>query len=66
MPVLPILGEHSLIPPDEVHEMAADRVVVAGAGHDVHLEAPDETARLVLDFPGEVQGRWSRKCDHSI
>ncbi|MBM2617506.1 alpha/beta hydrolase [Actinoplanes sp. LDG1-06] len=50
VPVLQILGEHGSIPPDEVEKMAADRVVVPGVGHDVHLEAPDVTARLILDF----------------
>lgn len=50
MPVLQILGEHSAIPADEVERMGAPRVVVRGTGHDVHLEAPDETARLVIDF----------------
>ncbi|MBL7255255.1 alpha/beta fold hydrolase [Paractinoplanes lichenicola] len=50
VPVLQILGEHGSIPPDEVEQMAAPRVVVPGAGHDVHLEAPDETARLILEF----------------
>ncbi|MDY7090904.1 MAG: alpha/beta hydrolase [Actinomycetota bacterium] len=50
MPVLQVLGEHSLIPADEAERMGAPRVVVPGTGHDVHLEAPDETARLIIDF----------------
>ncbi|GAB2625254.1 hypothetical protein Aab01nite_19310 [Paractinoplanes abujensis] len=53
VPVLQILGEHGAIPPGEVERMAARRVVVPGVGHDVHLEAPDETARLILDFLAE-------------
>ncbi|WP_250001821.1 alpha/beta fold hydrolase [Actinoplanes sp. M2I2] len=51
VPVLLILGEQGAIPADEVEGMAAARqVVVAGAGHDVHLDTPGETARLVVDF----------------
>ncbi|MGK5678829.1 alpha/beta fold hydrolase [Actinoplanes sp. URMC 104] len=50
VPVLLILGEHGTVPPDEVAAMGAPYVVVAGAGHDVHLDAPEATARLILDF----------------
>ncbi|GIE93728.1 alpha/beta fold hydrolase [Paractinoplanes rishiriensis] len=46
-PVLTILGEHGTLDPAEVRGPA---VVVAGAGHDVHLDRPDETLRLVLAF----------------
>ncbi|WP_250027352.1 alpha/beta fold hydrolase [Paractinoplanes maris] len=51
VPVLQILGEHGSIPAEEAGRMTAARqVVVPGAGHDVHLDAPEETARLVVDF----------------
>ena len=51
VPTLLILGEHGSVPAEEVSRMAAARqVVVPGAGHDVHLDAPEATARLVLDF----------------
>jgi pimeloyl-ACP methyl ester carboxylesterase len=43
-PTLLILGEHGTIPAGEI------ALVVPGAGHDVHLDAPETTARLVLDF----------------
>ena len=44
-------GEHGNQDPDEVRRMRAKpgvrHVVVAGAGHDVHLDCPDETLRLI-------------------
>ncbi len=54
-PTLLVRGEHGTIADDEVARMLALRpatahVVVPGAGHDVHLDAPEETARLVLGF----------------
>ncbi|MCY1140383.1 alpha/beta hydrolase [Actinoplanes sp. Pm04-4] len=51
MPTLLIRGENGTMPDAEVERMAPDRlVVVPGAGHDVHLDAPEVTARLVVDF----------------
>ncbi|WP_127497412.1 alpha/beta fold hydrolase [Actinoplanes solisilvae] len=51
VPTLLILGEHGSVPSAEVARMNAEHsVVVPGAGHDVHLDAPAETARLVLGF----------------
>ena len=54
-PTLLIEGEHGTLPADEVRRMLALRprvrhTVVAGAGHDVHLDDPATTARLVLGF----------------
>ena len=50
-----VQGEHGSIADGEVERMLALRpatahVVVPGAGHDIHLDAPEETARLVLGF----------------
>jgi pimeloyl-ACP methyl ester carboxylesterase len=51
VPTLLIRGEKGTMPDAEVERMAPDRlVVVPGAGHDVHLDAPEVTARLVVDF----------------
>ncbi|NRQ39858.1 alpha/beta hydrolase [Nonomuraea sp. NN258] len=49
-PVSVLLGERGVLPAQEVAEMRrllprARFVTVPGAGHDVHLERPDETAR---------------------
>jgi 3-oxoadipate enol-lactonase len=55
-PTLVLTGEHDeLVPPAVQDELArairgAERAFVLGAGHDVTLDRPDETARLVLDF----------------
>ena len=32
---------------------AKELKVISGAGHSVHVEKPDETAKLVLDFLGK-------------
>ena len=54
VPTLIILGERGRCDPEEVRRMAARRdvrtTVVPDAGHDVHLDQPDVTARLVLGF----------------
>ncbi len=60
-PTLLVLGEHGTVDPAERTRMLATRpevrhVVVPGAGHDVHLDDPPTTARLVLDFVRSVSG----------
>ena len=54
-PTMIVEGEHGTLAADEVRRMRALRPsvrheVVAGAGHDVHLDDPATTARLVLGF----------------
>jgi pimeloyl-ACP methyl ester carboxylesterase len=51
-PTLVILGEHGTQNPGDVRRMAAETVTVAGAGHDVHLDEPEETLRLIRTFIG--------------
>ena len=55
VPTLLIMGEHGTVPAGEVRRMRSLRpgvrhAVVPGAGHDVHLDEPAVTARLVADF----------------
>lgn len=55
-PTLLVHGSEDEQDPAEVRRMTAkpgvEQIVVAGAGHDVHLEQPDRTAQLVRDFIG--------------
>jgi pimeloyl-ACP methyl ester carboxylesterase len=64
VPTLLIQGERGKNDPAEVRRMltrpGVRDVVVAGAGHDVHLDCPDQTAQLVAAFlragPGPTVG----------
>ncbi|WP_426364972.1 alpha/beta fold hydrolase [Streptomyces sp. E-08] len=54
-PALVVLGEDGIIGGGEYAEMARLRpglhgLSLPGAGHDVHLERPDELGRVILDF----------------
>ncbi len=55
-PTLAIWGEHDHMVPRVHGETYAKRIptatlkIVPGAGHSAHVEKPDETVRLVLDF----------------
>ncbi|MCK6096503.1 alpha/beta hydrolase [Micrococcus sp. EYE_162] len=54
-PTLLISGENGYVPAGELDEMRRRRpdvrhVQVPGAGHDVHLEAPERVAELVRGF----------------
>ncbi len=54
-PTLLVFGEHGIIPAAEVRRMVSlrpdvERVVVAGAGHDVHLEDRDAWVRALGQF----------------
>ncbi|MER7703348.1 alpha/beta hydrolase [Kitasatospora sp. NPDC097605] len=54
-PTLVVLGRRGIIPPAELAEMLRLRpdttaTTLRDTGHDLHLEHPDELARLVLDF----------------
>lgn len=54
-PALLVRGEHGLIPPGETRAMLARQprarlVEVDGAGHDVHLERPDEWRSVLSEF----------------
>lgn len=56
-PTLLVRGEHGSVPDRQVESMCALRpgtevAVVAGAGHDVHLEAPESWLRLLKGFLG--------------
>ncbi|MER5637896.1 alpha/beta hydrolase [Kitasatospora sp. NPDC002227] len=61
-PVLVVLGQSGIIPPQESEAMlrreaATAAVSVPGAGHDVHLERPDVLQRLLEGFLAEVTRR---------
>ena len=50
-----VLGESCIIPLDEQREMTSERpstvmVTVPGAGHDVHLDAPDALRTVLTDL----------------
>ncbi len=54
-PTLLVFGEHGIIPAAEVRRMVSlrpdvEQVVVAGAGHDVHLEDRDAWVRALGQF----------------
>lgn len=53
-PTLLITGENGYVPAGELDEMRrrpdVRHVQVPGAGHDVHLEAPERVAELVRGF----------------
>ncbi|MFD3679130.1 alpha/beta fold hydrolase [Streptomyces sp. NPDC058613] len=54
-PVLAVLGQNGIIPPQESEAMLRQQpdttaVSVPGTGHDVHLEQPDVLHRLLQDF----------------
>ncbi|WP_431676507.1 alpha/beta fold hydrolase [Kitasatospora sp. KL5] len=54
-PTLLVLGQHGIIPADEITEMLTRRphttaTSLPGTGHDVHLEQPDGLHRLLTDF----------------
>lgn len=54
-PTLLVRGEHGAVPQRQVDSMCALRpdtevTVVAGAGHDLHLEAPDALAGVLSGF----------------
>ena len=54
-PTLLITGENGYVPAGELDEMRRRRpdvrhVQVPGAGHDVHLDAPERVAELVRGF----------------
>jgi pimeloyl-ACP methyl ester carboxylesterase len=55
-PTLLVHGADDEQDPEEVRRMTAkpgvEHIVVVGAGHDVHLEQPDRTARLIQEFIG--------------
>ncbi|MFF4344173.1 alpha/beta fold hydrolase [Kitasatospora sp. NPDC001540] len=58
-PTLLVLGQHGIIPPAETDRMLALRpevraISLLGAGHDVHLERPDELHRLVAELLDEL------------
>lgn len=47
VPTLIVLGDRGIISPDEVEQMLArqplaERIVISSAGHDVHLDQPDD------------------------
>jgi pimeloyl-ACP methyl ester carboxylesterase len=54
VPTLLIRGDDDDVDVDELNRMAKRARVetVVGAGHDVHLDQPDRTARLIGDFIG--------------
>jgi pimeloyl-ACP methyl ester carboxylesterase len=62
-PLLAIEGEHTAMPPGQQAELAARvpgggrHIVVAGAGHVVHDDAPQEYRGAVEAFLSEVLGR---------
>jgi pimeloyl-ACP methyl ester carboxylesterase len=61
-PLLVVEAEHTAMPPGQQAEMAARardgrHVVVAGAGHVVHDDAPDEYRGVIEAFLSEVLGR---------
>lgn len=54
-PAFVVLGESGIIPLDEQREMTSERpstvmVTVPGAGHDVHLDAPDALRTVLTDL----------------
>ena len=59
MPTLALHGTHdrpkrleSFEQMDHLFSGQLTKVIIPGAGHFVHLEEPEQTARLVLDFLG--------------
>lgn len=55
VPTLLVLGDHGIISPDEVQQMLArqplaQQTVIGGAGHDVHLDQPDDLAHAIRAF----------------
>ncbi|TIC84197.1 alpha/beta hydrolase [Nocardioides sp. GY 10127] len=59
-PTLMVLGQHSSVPRRQVESMCALRpdtqvVTVAGAGHDVHLDAPGTWVDLLTHFLRDPQ-----------
>ncbi|MFJ3505708.1 MULTISPECIES: alpha/beta fold hydrolase [unclassified Streptomyces] len=58
-PVLAVLGQSGIIPPQESEAMLRQQpgttaMSIPGAGHDVHLERPDVLRHLLQEFLGEV------------
>ncbi len=54
-PTLLVRGEHGAVPERQVESMCALRpdtelAVVAGAGHDLHLEVPDALQPVLARF----------------
>ncbi|MFI1654584.1 alpha/beta fold hydrolase [Streptomyces sp. NPDC020472] len=65
-PVLAVLGQSGIIPPQESEAMLRQRpgataVSVPGTGHDVHLERPDVLRRLIRDFLDELAAHPARE-----
>ncbi|MGH7988293.1 MAG: alpha/beta fold hydrolase [Candidatus Binataceae bacterium] len=60
IPTMLIVGEEDVLTPANVMELMARRlpharfVKVAGAGHSVYFERPDEFNRLLIDFLGKA------------
>ena len=59
-PTLLIVGEHDVIAPPSIMKMFQSYIPharlaeVAGAGHSVYFEKPQEFNRLVLEFLADV------------
>ncbi|MFB7428585.1 alpha/beta fold hydrolase [Streptomyces hydrogenans] len=61
VPLLAVLGQHGIIDAEQWDGMARRRpglrgVCLSGAGHDVHLERPDEVYGAVAAFLRELDG----------
>jgi pimeloyl-ACP methyl ester carboxylesterase len=61
-PTLVVRGEHGWLPPETAGDMlsrvpSARLAEITGAGHDLHLDQPDQWRRVVTDFLADVQVR---------
>ena len=54
-PVLLVLGETGGLAIGGAEQMLAEAVVAEGAGHDVHLDAPDRWPRILTQYLTEAR-----------